>query len=84
MVVVPLSAVNRERPDPDGTGRRTLGNERYGSFMETWTSRVLEYMDHDRDHDARGGRVGMCLWGRVEEGRGGPPILQFSTVQAEY
>ena len=25
------SAVNRERPDPDGTGRRTLGNERYCS-----------------------------------------------------
>jgi hypothetical protein len=44
--------------------------------MERWTSRVLEYMDHDRDHDARGGRVGMCLWGRVEE-----ELLYYSSVQ---
>jgi hypothetical protein len=33
-------------------------------------------MDHDHDHDARGGRVGMCLWGRVEE-----DLLYYSSVQ---
>jgi hypothetical protein len=26
-----VGAVNCRRPDPDGTGRRTLGNERYSS-----------------------------------------------------
>jgi hypothetical protein len=26
-----VGAVNCQRPDPDGTARRTLGNERYSS-----------------------------------------------------
>lgn len=38
------------------------------------TSRVLEYMDHDHDHDVRG-RVGHVFVGSC----GGPPI-QFSKV----
>jgi len=40
-----------------GTGRHAPGNEccRQQQIKETWTGRVvLEYMDHDHDHDARG------------------------------
>jgi hypothetical protein len=41
VAVVPrVLSIASERPDPDGTGRRTLGNERYGS---QWRRGQVEY-----------------------------------------
>jgi hypothetical protein len=81
------STVNRQRVSAQtqtGLDAEYWGMNATAVNGETWTSRVLEYMDHDHDHDARVcGVVWRTSYHIVQDSTGSRNSLIFIVLQQQ-